>query len=123
DYSNPYVGSVTSVPSDAVQRVLNEAKCYGGGSRQQVNNIVQFNAIIPKGDIYVGASSFGDVAVLYGQGDSNPSFIAYLCNRGIPYQANLNPMNLRIGSYGECQVKQLTSATLMFAPQLTAEFR
>lgn len=122
-YTDPYLGNINtgSVPSHngvSVSTILNEVGCYAGGSgnqRQQMQlPLTGFHTVIPSGDFYVGLTSYGDVGVIIGQGNSTPVFIAYLCPRPFTSYQGSVISNVRLGSYSQCKFKPLPSASLVF---------
>lgn len=77
--------------------------------------------VIPNGDIYVGVTSYGDVAAVIGNG-STPMFVAYICPRSAASgQGSLRGISL--GAYTNCAVKPLTAATMLFPDGTSADFR
>lgn len=97
---------------------------YGGGNlaRTQVSVPVNIGTVVARGDMYVGVTSFGDVAAIVGNGTSNPLFVAYLCPRGTSGQGQLYPQ-ITIGAYTQCAVKYITSANMVFPDGSQANFR
>ncbi len=87
---------LSQISHPVVIAAINENVCIGsnGGSAYPTavtNQGVRYGVQFPltgqtgmvAGDYYLGVTSFGDVAVVVGQGPSQPPiFIAYLCNRG-----------------------------------------
>ncbi|MFY7991993.1 MAG: hypothetical protein ACOVP4_01780 [Bacteriovoracaceae bacterium] len=76
-------GQIGTVSNQVVAAAINENLCVGGvGSGRYA---VQFPVNIPPfaaGDYYLGVTSFGDVAVVLGQGNAaQPIFVAYICSR------------------------------------------
>lgn len=136
NYTDPYLGGINGVPSyqgSSVSTVINAIPCWASGSgtnsnyagRQQMQlQLTGYPSIIPSGDVYVGATSYGDVGVLLGQGNNNPVFIAYLCPRSFTgYQGSIIS-NVRIATQSNCSFKPLTSASLVFPNNTgSADFR
>lgn len=124
-YSDPYLGPGTA-PAN-LQALFSAVPCNmnPGANRQRMDLPLQgFQTIIPAGDTYVGITSYGDVAVIQGNGTSSPKFSAYLCHRDFTTPQGSVLSNVRIGSYSNCQFKPITSATLVFPGSVaTAEFR
>lgn len=108
----------------SVSSVINETPCAGQvGNQQRVQIQVQLTSFptrIPANDIYVGVTSFGDVATLVGTGGV-PTFIAYVCMRSqASGQGQLFGISLL--PYSRCQFKQM-NATMQFADGTYALFR
>lgn len=132
-YSDPYLGGISGIPSyngTSVNAVLNSVPClsagYGqSGTRQQMQmQLTGFNTVVPSGDIYVGITSYGDVGVIYGQGNNAPTFIAYLCPRSFTNYQGSVISNVRLASYTNCAFKPLVSASLVFPGSTgSADFR
>ncbi len=140
DYSNPYVsnpnlgyGPINSTPYSyggiPVTQVINQNPCRSGGSFNQNRIQIQipltnFPTVIPAGDVYVGVTSFGDVAVLAGQATGQPPvFVGYMCQRSFAPTGQGQLMGIKIGSYSRCSFKPMTAATMVFPGGATAEFR
>lgn len=86
--------------------------------------LTQFPTVIPAGDIYVGVTSYGDVAVLAGQATGQPPlFVGYMCPRSFAPNGQGQLLGVKIGSYSRCSFKPITAATVMFPGGATAEFR
>ena len=78
--------------------------------------------IVPKGDMYVGVTSMGDVAAIVGNGTMNPTFIAYLCPRPVSGQGTLS-YQILIGAATVCAFKYITAANIIFPDNSQANFR
>lgn len=78
--------------------------------------------IVPKGDMYVGVTSMGDVAAIIGDGTMNPTFVAYLCPRPVSGQGMLYPQIL-VGAATVCAFKYITAANISFPDGTMANFR
>ena len=102
----------TTMPRQAVQVQLQSA-------------FVEVNAqptIVPNGDMYVGVTSFGDVAAVIGNGSPNPIFVAYLCPRPASGQAIL-PRTVLLKGQTSCAVKSIQDADIIFPDNTQANFR
>lgn len=124
-YSDPYLGPGTA-PAN-LQALFSAVPCSlnPSASRTRMDIPLQgFQTIIPTGDIYVGMTSYGDIAVIQGNGTRVPQFSAYLCHRDFTTPQGSVLSNVRIGSYSNCIYKPITSATLVFPGSVaSAEFR
>ena len=78
--------------------------------------------IVPRGDIYVGVTSMGDVAAVVGDGTMNPTFVAYLCPRPVSGTGTLYPQIL-VGAATQCAFKYITAANVVFPDGTMANFR
>ncbi len=78
--------------------------------------------IVPRGDMYVGVTSMGDVAAVIGNGTMTPTFVAYLCPRPVSGQGNLYPQIL-VGAATVCAFKYITAANIVFPDGSQANFR
>jgi hypothetical protein len=126
---NPYTGTPLAQGNFAVAQVINENPCgggmMGGGfgmgmQRMQVQLPIQnFPTVIGPNEVYVGVTSFGDVAALIGTGGV-PTFVAFLCPR---MAQPLSVSNITIGAYSQCAFKPLTKADVRFGDGSVALFR
>lgn len=84
-----------------------------------------FNSVVPPGDIYVGVTSYGDVAAVVGQAVGQPPlFVAYLCPRSFAPQGQGQLQGVNIGAKSPtCLFKPITAATVVFPGGATADFR
>lgn len=139
DYSNPYVtnpnlnyapiNSQYSYGQIPVNNVITQNACRGYGGYHQNRIQIQipltnFPTVIPAGDVYVGVTSYGDVAVLAGQATGQPPiFVGYMCQRDFAPTGQGQLMGIKIGSYSKCSFKPITAATMVFPGGATAEFR
>jgi len=78
--------------------------------------------IVPNGDMYVGVTSFGDVAAVIGNGTLNPIFVAYLCPRPASWQA-IPPQTVLLRGQTSCAVKLIQDADVIFPDNTQANFR
>lgn len=124
--STPYYSSVGQIP---VTNVINQNPCRSGTGYNQNRIQIQipltnFPTVIPAGDVYVGVTSYGDVAVLAGQAAGQPPiFVGYMCERSFAPTGQGQLLGIKIGSYSRCSFKPMTAATMIFPGGATAEFR
>lgn len=124
-YTSPYFngqyGSYTNTPysyaGQNVGAVLQQTFCHTMGMPTQQRMQIQFPltgypSVIPHGDIYVGVTTAGDVAVLVGQGNNAPLFVAYMCQRGYASGGSGQLLDLATGSSTQCNFKPLVRATM-----------
>lgn len=127
NFNSPY--SYNGVSLNTVQ-AENPCILQGGGmnygsmnmQRQVVTTRVNIGTVVTNGDMYVGVTSFGDVAAIIGDGTPNPTFVAYVCPRPVSGQGTLYP-RITIGAYTNCAVKYITSANMVFPDGSQANFR
>lgn len=108
----------------SVSQVINENPCMSGfQARTQVQiPLTNFPTVIPANDVYVGVTSFGDVAAIVGTASGSPTFIGYICMRTqASGQGQLRGISL--GSYSNCAFKPLLAADMIFADGAIAKFR
>ncbi len=148
-YSNPYYSGVTlpqigtinspySYGGIRLNQVQLENPCVTGypgypgmgvgnyvGQRVAVQQVLTgYPTVIPSGDVYVGVTSYGDVAALVGQGVNQPPlFVAYLCPRSFAPNGQGQITSITTGSYSQCLFKPMTSATMLFPGGGVANFR
>jgi hypothetical protein len=147
DFANPYggqfpvVGNINSPYSYggmSVNQVMQQNPCLSGwGGMPGYNNqqyagqripiqipLTNFPTVIAPGDIYVGVTSFGDVAVVAGQNVNQPPlFVGYMCPRSFTPTGQGQLMGITIGSYTNCLFKPITAATIVFPGGAEARFR
>lgn len=105
-YTNPYAGQ------------------YAGQRIPIQIPLTNFPTVISPGDIYVGVTSYGDVAVVAGQGANQPPlFVGYMCPRSFAPNGQGQLMGIKIGSYSNCLMKPITAATIVFPGGGQALFR
>lgn len=119
-YFNGQYGTYTNTPysfaGQNVGAVLQQTPCLTTGmptnQRMQIQFPLQgYPSVVPRGDLYVGVTTAGDVAVLVGQGNNAPLFVAYMCNRG--YNGGQGSLvDLATGTQTRCAFKPLVRATL-----------
>ncbi len=145
---NPY--SITNTPFSYrgvnVQQVMNQNPCISGYGSPMMNQpygnqmmnqpygnqrvtiqvpLMGFRTQVSPGDIYVGVTSYGDVAVVAGQGIGQPPiFVAYLCPRSFTQSGTGQLSNVEVGANTPtCLFKPITRATVVFPGGATADFR
>lgn len=91
-------------------------------NRQAISTRITMPTIVTNGDMYVGVTSYGDVAAIIGNGTNQPLFVAYLCPRATSGQGTLYPQ-ITIGAYTSCAVKYITAANMVFPDGSQANFR
>ena len=146
-YGNPYsnghspitnVNSPYSYGGMSVNQVIQQNPCRSGfsgvtayadqnyaGKRIPIQvPMLNFPTVIPPNDVYVGVTSFGDVAVLVGQAlNQPPLFVGYMCPRSFSPSGQGQLTGVKVGSYSNCLFKPMTAATVIFPGGGTAEFR
>lgn len=133
---SPYMGNVgmypSQIPYQNIASIANLAQqenpCATGTYYSQQRIPVQtqlsgLKGIVASGDYYVGVTSYGDVAVLVGNGTRNAMLYAYLCPRvGSSGQGYITPPTL--GSYSQkCNVKGIVAMDIIFPDGYPAKFR
>lgn len=130
------VNSNYSVNGVSLNQVQQENPCimnagYNGNMQRQAVQVQLQRAytevngqqtIVPTGDMYVGVTSFGDVAAVVGNGTLNPLFVAYLCPRPASGQAIL-PQTVLLKAQTSCTVKSIQDADIIFPDNTQANFR
>jgi hypothetical protein len=145
-YGSPYVSNINSPYFSgngglSVNQVMQENPCVSGfmggytgypgmpqpqmGQRLPVQiPLTQFPTVISPGEVYVGVTSYGDVAVVAGQAPGQPPlFVAYLCPRSFSPNGQGQLLGVKIGAYSNCLFKPITAATMVFPGGATADFR
>lgn len=138
DYTNPYtngyspytpgtVNSPYNYGGISVNQVMQENTCTGYAPMQRIQiqiPLVNFPTTIAPNDVYVGVTSYGDVATLVGTAPGQPPmFVGYMCPRAFSPQGQGQLMGIKIGAYTKCLFKPITAATIVFPGGATAEFR
>jgi hypothetical protein len=137
---NPY--SIGSTPyayqGVNLQEVLMQNPCISGfggmpGMTDPYTNqrtpievaLAGFKTTVSPGDIYVGVTSYGDVAAVVGQQIGQPPlFVGYLCPRTFTQQGTGQLIGVEVGANTpRCLFKPITRATVIFPGGATAEFR
>lgn len=145
-YNNPYtngllpinnINSPYSYGGMSINQVMEQNPCrsgyngvsglngpYGGQRIPIQIPLVNFPTVIPPNDLYVGVTTFGDVAVLVGQPvGSPPLFVGYMCPRTFAPTGQGQLMGIKVGAYSNCLFKPMTAATMVFPGGGSAEFR
>ena len=139
NYSNPYASgynqqSIPNISSPytyggvSVNKVMQENPCMGGyGPMQRLVirvPMTDFPSTIAPNDVYVGVTSYGDVATVVGTAPGQPPmFVGYMCPRAFAPQGQGQLMGVKIGAYTQCLFKPITAATVIFPGGASAEFR
>jgi len=138
---NPY--SVSSTPYSYqgvnVSQVLLQNPCVNGyagmtgmSSQTYTNQrttiqvqLTGFKTQVSPGDIYVGVTSYGDVATVVGQAVGQPPlFVGYLCPRSFTQSGTGQLTGVEVGANTpKCLFKPITKATIVFPGGSTADFR
>lgn len=139
-YTNPYCTTgycspYTSGPIAAVNSPIGVANvaqaenpCVGGtyygSSRIAVQTqLTGLKGVVVSGDPYLGVTTYGDVAVIVGNGTNSATLYAYLCPRvGSSGQGSISPPTLGSYSIG-CNVKGITAMNVQFPDGQVAAFR
>lgn len=119
-----YGGTNIRYSNFSVQQVIAENPCIGGfnnNARFRTTTPAQVNSVIPNGDVYVGVTSFGDVAVLVGT-PQGPAFEAYICPRQVMSGATGGAQGITLLPYTNCGFKQM-NARLPLPDGTVANFR
>jgi len=128
---NPLTSTPYSYNGINVQQVLMQNPCINPLANQQFNSrqtinvpLTGFRTQVAPGDIFVGVTSYGDVAVVAGQAPGQPPlFVGYLCPRSFTMGGTGQLMNVDIGANTRCFFKPITAATIMFPGGGRADFR
>lgn len=127
-YGNPYSSGTYSPAVSGLgiaygnfnlDAVLGQTYCMTTGYPNQNRMRIQFPlqgypTAVQQGDLYVGVTTAGDVAVLVGQGGANPPlFIAFMCQRAYATSGQGQLADLAIGTATKCMVKPLVRATMV----------
>lgn len=119
-----YNGTSIGYNGYSVQHVIQENPCIGGynnNARFRSTTPAMVNSVISRGDIYVGVTSFGDVAVLVGT-EQGPVFEAYLCPRTMMNAQTGAAQGITLLPYTNCGFKQM-NARLPLPDGTVANFR
>lgn len=110
-YAGQYGGTGISYNGLSLQQVINENPCiggYGNNARYTVTAQAPVNTVISNGDVWVGVTSFGDVAAIGGT-PQGPVFEAYLCPRSVMPQGQVMPQGVQLFPYTNCGFKQMNA--------------
>ena len=119
-----YGGSSISYNGFSVQQVVIENPCLNGAPdqyRQRMTVAAPVNSVISNGDIWVGVTSYGDVAVIGGTAQG-PIMEAYICPRSQMSSAAGQPSGVTLLPYTTCRIKQM-NASLRLSDGSVANFR
>ncbi len=89
--------------------VLNESQCINGGQRLQITIPIQGNS--SAGQIFVGATPEGDVAVIHND-NGQPTLTAYLCQRPDMGAQGQLAQQIVTNTSQYCNVDEITAATM-----------
>lgn len=100
-----YNGTSVAYRGVSIQQIINENPCRNGGYNQRFRITIpaQVNTRIPDGDVYVGVTYSGDVAVLVGT-PQGPAVEAYLCGYG---QSQVTAVGFTPLPISTCRIKQM----------------
>jgi hypothetical protein len=107
-----------------LRQVVNENPCVNGAPPQSRSvGAIQapVNTVIAPGDVYVGVTSFGDVAAIGGT-PQGPVMQYFICPRQMQGQPQGLPSNISLFPYTNCGFKQM-NASLRLADGSVANFR
>lgn len=107
-----YNGTGISYNGASLQQVIAENPCANGAPNQY--RIVQtvaapVNSVIANGDIWVGVTSFGDVAALGGT-PQGPVFQVFACPRSQMTRISGAPSGITLLPYTSCGFKQMNAS-------------
>lgn len=108
----------------AVQQVVLENRCANGAPdqyRQLITVQPPVQSVISNGDIWVGVTSFGDVAVVGGT-TQGPIMEMYICPRTSVSTGGAQPSVVTLLPYTSCRIKQM-NASVRLSDGSIANFR
>ncbi len=117
-------GSSIAYNGFSVQQVVLENRCINGAPdqyRQRVTVQAPVQSVISNGDIWVGVTSFGDVAVVGGTAQG-PIMEMYLCPRSQMTGGTAQPSLVTLLPYTSCRIKQM-NASVRLTDGSVANFR
>ena len=138
NYNNPYSSGYNGYPSTITSgnapavavSIINNYPCsnsqYGTAQRIPIQvPLTNTPFVVSPGDVHIGVTSFGDVAVIYGTAIGQPPvFVGYMCPRSFTQSGSGQLYDVAIGAASQrCSVKQITRATIAFPGGATAAFR
>ena len=117
-YGYGAINSGYSYQGQSVNSIIASNPCMTGFNQQYRTTIqlplTGFPSVLAPGEIYAGVTSFGDVAILYGQAAGQPPlFVAYVCQRNGYGSGQGQLLDIALGSYTQCLFKPLTRATMI----------
>lgn len=105
-------GNGNSLPSNWMDIVSSENSCYQGGNRAQTS--INVNAQVNVGALYVGVTSYGDIAVIRNENGQSVMHM-YLCPRnGLTGQGNVMSQVVVENSYS-CPIGQISNADVQLS--------
>lgn len=122
--SSQFGGSSISYNGLSLAQVINENPCVGGfnnNARFRITTQAAVNTVISNGDVWVGVTSFGDVAAIGGT-PQGPIFEAYLCPRQAMPSPQSIPAGVQLLPYTSCGFKQM-NATIQGGDGVPIRFR
>lgn len=123
-YNGGYNGTSIGYNGFSLAQVVNENPCINGAPPQaRMAGTIQapVNTVIAPGDVYVGVTSFGDVAAIGGT-PQGPVMQYYICPRQMQAPPQGVPFNISLFPYTNCGFKQM-NASLRLADGSVANFR
>ncbi len=87
-----------------------------------VTSQVSLNTIVTAGDVFMGVTSYGDLAYIQGNGSRVATLTAYICPRSM--MSGQGQVTLpTLGAYTNCGVKPITAMNMVFPDGYVAKFR
>lgn len=126
-YNSGQIGAINS-PIAFANQAQAENPCAAGTyySNQRIaiqTTISGLPGVLAPNDVYLGVTSYGDVAVIVGTGSTSATLYAYVCPRfSTSGQGQITPPTVGAMSQS-CQVKPITAMTMMFPDGQRAAFR
>lgn len=126
-YNIPTVSSPYSSNGVHLNQVMEQNRCANNNAYQRIPiqiSLTGFMTVVSPSDMYVGVTSFGDVAAVIGTAPGQaPIFVAYMCPRSFSPTGQGQLLGVNVGANTRCLVKPITAATVVFPGGATAEFR
>lgn len=122
--SGVYTGTSIVYNGLSLAQVINENPCVGGynnNARFRISTQAAVNTVISNGDVWIGVTSFGDVAAIGGTAQG-PIFEAYLCPRSAMPSPQSIASGIQLLPYTGCGFKQM-NATLPGGDGVPIRFR
>lgn len=135
DYTNPYTQGYNGVPITVgsgqapavVYNIINSYPCANNVVQRIPIQVPLTNSpfVVSPGDVHVGVTSYGDVAMIVGTATGQPPmFVGYMCPRSFAPTGQGQLYDVAIGTASaRCSVKQITRATVVFPGGAVAAFR
>lgn len=109
-------GNGNQLPSNWMDVVSRENPCYFGGTQRSQAQI-QINANVNVGAVYVGVTSYGDIAIVQNQGGV-PTMKMYICQRaGLTGQGQVMNQNQVVENSQYCPLGQISDIDVMLGAQ------